>query len=48
MRADAQVYAPLSANVNLFTGIGWRDVRSNIPNYEVQNFTVLGGVSARF
>ncbi|MCA8927729.1 MAG: DUF560 domain-containing protein [Alphaproteobacteria bacterium] len=48
VRANAQVYAPVSANVSLFSGVGWRNISANIPNYEFENFTVMGGVSARF
>ncbi len=48
IRADAQMHVPLSANISLFSGVGWREVTSNIPNYAVENFTVMGGVSGRF
>lgn len=47
-RADAQIYAPISASVGVFAGVGWRDVRSNLPNYEIHNVSVMGGLSARF
>lgn len=48
LRADAQLYVPVSTNISLFSGVGWRNVTSNIPNYAVDNFTVMGGVSGRF
>ena len=47
-RADAQIYAPVSTHVGVFAGVGWRDVRSNLPNYEIDNVSVMGGLSARF
>lgn len=48
VRADAQLYVPVSNNISLFSGVGWRDVSSNISNYDVENLTVMGGVSGRF
>lgn len=48
VRADSQVYIPISATVGAFSGIGWRDVRANISNFSFDNLTVMGGVSARF
>jgi hypothetical protein len=47
-RVDAQIYAPISASVGVFAGVGWRDVSSNLPNYEIENVSVMGGLSARF
>ena len=48
IRADAQIYAPITGTVGVFAGLGWRDVGSNLPNYRIENFSVMGGLSARF
>jgi tetratricopeptide (TPR) repeat protein len=48
LRADAQIFAPITTAAGVFVGIGWQQLDANIPNYTYDNFTALGGFSVRF
>ena len=48
LRLDAKLLVPVSQSASVFVGVGWQDVRSNLPNYTFDNITGLAGFSLKF
>jgi hypothetical protein len=48
LRLVAKLLVPVSQSASVFVGVGWQDVRSNLPNYTFDNITGLAGFSLKF